>query len=464
MARPLSKEMKKLHNKFIPANLIICIIALVAGICMILMPWVDIRIHIEGSKLAEMLSNAPSVSAEVSDTSKISAFDSEAEKAEENAEDAIMGALYQFLQDFSMDVPINFRPTNMFKAATGGKEEIAEMLNSVVGKDGAEQLLSDFVNEVAPAVVGATLSATIDNMFNALEKELTKEDLALIQQYKDQITIALENINKDPSTENATIQLNSIADKILEGSGDDISNEDLQVVRDVVDEIVKQGSNEGKFDYLYLVKNLDIDSLEKIITEKTSSAPEITPSVVGGKVVTNGFAKSYETADVGADSSDNPLSAIIELMENPGALIADSLDEQTVATLNTVFLAITIVFIGIPATLCFILALSAIIRIFTQKKRVRFWYVKILLFISGFTILAFNIVANVVLPSLVSSMGAGELASLLGAFSVTFLGSGVVNGICWLALTVVSLFYYRRVKKQISKQKQIEKNANLSVA
>ncbi len=458
MAKPLSPEMKSLNKKFIPANIIICIIAFVAGICMILMPWVDVRIHIEGEKLAEFMSDSSTSTAEVSPTKT---FDSSDEGVVQ--EGLIMGSLKEALSEFSIDIPINLYPTKMMKAASGDKKEIEEMFNSIIGKQGAEKFLGDFVNELAPVVLKASLNASIEQMFLELRGELSEEDYALILRYKQIVTDAINSIQQDPSEENARTQLNLVSETILAENAEDITEDDIKIVRNIVNEIVRQGSNNGKFDYVYLFKNLDIDALDSIANE---SNPNETPSMGATSIgSTNSFAVAYE-GEGDSEESENPFAAMIELLENPGALIAENLDEQTIQSLNSAFMAISIVFVGIPAGLCFMLALFAIIRIFTEKKRVRFWYVKILLFVSAMTIIMLNIMTSVIMPSIIASLDMGaQVESLFSAFSIKFLGSGVVNAICWLALTIVSLFYYRRVKKQIKIQKQVERqNPQLKVA
>ncbi len=455
MSKPQSNEMKALQKKFIPANIIICLIALVAGICMILMPWIDIRVHIEGEKLAAIMAELPESSA---DSSNIKPFDTSNEESV-SQEDLIVRSLVEALKNFNCDIPINLYPTKMLSAATGNKEQIEEMFNSAIGKDGAEKFLDDFVQELAPVVVQASLNATIDQMFNELTEELTAEELAQVEEYKGLVSDALTNIAEDPSVENAKAQLHNIADQILADNQIEVSEEDVKIIRNIVDEVVAQGEKDGKFDYVHLIKNLDIEALEKAVSDAISS-PDATPSKAEGSSTASGFNASFEGE--GSSAEANPLTAIIEMLENPGSLVSENLTEEDVKMLNLAFLAITIVFVGFPAMLCFILALSALIRIFTKKKRVRFWYVKIILFISAITILSLNLLTHFVMPALVSSLGLGaQVQNVFNAFSITFLGSGVVNAICWVLLTIVSLFYYRRVKKQVRIQKQIDNN-NLS--
>ncbi len=446
--KPLSPEVKALHKKFIPGNVIICIIALVAAISMILMPWLDLRIHIEGEKLAELLVEQNTLSTTDTKATTFAAYEEQSSSEEE----ILMNALSDSLRDESFDIPINLYPLNLLKVANGGEEEVEEFFNSVIGKNGAAEFLNDFLNKVVPVVVKASINTAIDQIFNEVGSELSEEEREMVDKYKGQVNSALDSIAENPSVENAKEQLHSVVDSIVADSGNEMSEEDVEEMRKVVDELVEQASKDGNFDYVHLVKNLNINSLEDALNGSTSITepqPEPAPMVTVNGFAVKSVATPYEGADSGSSSDDNPLNAVLEVLENPGAMIADSLDDETVALLNLASWVILGVFIIFPVFLCLLLALCAFIRIFTEKKRVKYWYVSTILFISMLLLIGLNVLASVVLPSL--NLGA-EVGMIFSSFKVQFLGSSVVTSICWGVLTLFSLIFYRRIRKKIKLQ------------
>ncbi len=480
--KPLSPELKALHRKFIPGNIIICIIALVAGFCMLFMPWLDLRIHIDGEAVAKIISEQSSDNSSNGEESfkqtltgslngnsfDISVYSikdvnytetSMEEGTTSSGTKALTDALAESLKGESFDIPINLYPMKMVSAASGGKAEVEEFFNSIIGKSGAETFLNDFVNKIAPVVVKASLNTSIEQMFDEMGNGLTPEEKEMVEQYKKDVNDALDNISKNPTTENAKVQLNNVVDNILGDEKNDMTEAELRDIRNVIDEFVNQASNDGKFDYVHLIKNLDIEAIENAINGNTEPDNGLQNNSIQNDAGALGL---FETTSSGSSSSseENPLKDVIEMLENPGSLVAENLDDEIVSMLSIVFWVIFGVFVAFPAFLCFLLAILAFVRIFTEKKRVKYWYVKTILFISTLFLIALNVLAKVVLPKL--NLGP-DASSIFSAFSMTFLGSSVVKAVCWGLLFLFSLFYYRRIKKKVKLQIRKENEMALAV-
>ncbi len=434
--KPLSSNMKLLHKKLMPANIIMCVIALVAGFCMLFMPWLDMRVHIEGEKLAEILSEQNSSTASTEDNT-LSTFAGQ----EINQENIIMDALAESLKGVSFDIPINLYPMKLLKATKNDKAEIEQFVNSVIGKSGAKEFVQEFVDEVAPVVVKAMLNTTIEQLIVEASENLTEEELELIEKYNGEVSEALDSIANNPSVENAKAELNDIVDTIIVDYPE-IGDEEVEMIRGVIDELVEQGANDGKFDYLWLLKNIDISAFEDIVN---NNQPEPTPAYAVGDSSVNTFATTDN--GTGESSTNNSIAEMMEILENPGAVITENLDEESIQIINIVCLVSFILFVGIPAFLCFLLAIISFIRIFTENKRVRYWYVLAVLGIAMCMLILLNVLGSVLLPGLLSTFN-----SAFTAINIKFLGSGIVSSVCFVLLCLLSLIYYRRVKKQIKEQ------------
>ncbi len=398
MAKLLSENEKSLQKKFIPGNIIICIIALVTGICLLLMPFLDVRIHVSGSKISTLLSATEGESADNSETEAFSTM------------------LSQSLEGIELDVPINIYPLKLLKAAIGTEDDVADFMSSVIGKNGASDILEEVTSSVAPAIAKSALKSSIE----------------LDDKYDTQVDSIIKNLSNGSNEDvaQARSEFNDLVNQIALDNGDEAP--DTAEMEEMFDTIVEQGTKEdGEFDFVHFITNMNVDEMNGSDSSSTDG----------------------DTADGATDEtteSDNPISSLVKILDDPASLFADLLaeDQEMTQTLQTAFLALFVVFVGLPALLCLLLVLCSFIRLFTKRKRVRYWYVKVILFISTIIIVALNVLSKVLLPSL--DLGA-EVGDIISAFSLTFLGSGVVCAVCWLLLTIVSLFYYRRIKKKVKK-------------
>ncbi len=400
MARPLTKEARKLHRKFAPANFLIFIISLIAAVSMIILPFIDIRVHISGDKISDLL---------VSDGSS------------SQSSDGFTQTLTSALDGVELDIPINIYPVKLLKAATGSINEIDEFFDSVIGENGAAGFAEQFVGKIAPAVAKSALKASID-----LD---TKYDEDV-----DKVIAKLEGADK----EGARQEFNALLDRMATEDGTDTTD-----MEDMFDTIVDKGTlSDGSFDFAHMMKNIDMSDVNGESSSSESS----------------GDSSEGESTDSSSASStaNNPMSQIVQILEDPGSLITSliSQDQDLTDSLQIAFLIIFIVFVGLPAFFWAHLALAAFMRMFTQKKRVKMWYVKLFCLWAGLIVLALNL-AMKYLPQLLAGT---PIATIFEILSLTFLGSGVVTGICWVLLALISLFYYNRIKRKLRRLKRKEKS------
>ncbi len=414
---PMSNYAKSVHKKFIPANIVIIVISLIAAICQLFMPCIDLRIQITGSSVSTMIQ----------------------ESFSEEQKETLGDTLTHTLGEINFDIPINLYPMKMLKAATGNQADVEAFFNSIIGDNGTAKLLDDMIDKLAPSLLTTGIVAIIS------EQGVSPE---IAQKYKENADVVLKNLN-DGNEAAAKEEFSNIANSIAEEQGTTISQEDID---ELFDAFVEKGKNpDGTFDTTTLIKNFDMSMLSGNFNKEEETFP---PDAEGTSVRLTAQAEGENQDDVTNESSvddttgSSLITGLVELMENPAHFVLETVggdDVQSILdTLQPALLAIFFVLAGIPAIFWALLALCATIRLFTPKKRVRMWYVKLFCFFPGLLVLLVNVGVKVIM-NLLSGSQAG---ALLSAVSIKFLGSGVVTGCCYVALVLVSLFWYRRLRKK----------------
>ncbi len=412
MARePLNEYEKDVHKKFIPANIVIAVIALIAMFCQLFMPCIDLRMTLTGESLSQMV---------------LTSFS-------EEQKNTLGSTLEGTMEDVEFEIPINFYPMKLLKAGTGDLQDVEDFMNSIIGSNGSKALLDDLIDSVAPSLLTTGIASIVSE--NGAPPEIAKK-------YKPNAEKVLEQLNAgDEAT--AKAEFSTIAHSIATEQGKTISNEKID---EYFADFTEAGKNsDGSFDTTTLIKNFDMDML-------TGSEQEETPPE--GE---EGGTETPPTEDT--ESKENPLAPLLTLMENPGSMMlemfGDGDSQALLTTLQPTFLVMFFLLAGFPALMWFFLALSAILHIFTQRKRVRMWYVKLFCFYPGFIVLGGNLGM-----SLLSKNVAGGAGSLLTNSSIKMLGSGIVTGICYVALILLSIFWYGRLSR---KAKRVEKGEDFDV-
>ncbi len=440
---PMTRELQRLHKKFVPGNIVFFILGLIAMLAQLFMPFFDMRIHISGKGIASVLEQSME-SANGSNDSIVTVATRTASSSSED--DAMMEILKDALEDIELDIPINLYPMKMLSAATGTEEDVAEFMNSVIGSKGAEEFTSEIVNELAKPMLNVSLTIFIDQAIADLE--LTPEQEKLVEQYKEDITSVVSNL-MDGSPEKVKEAKNTFLNIVKDVSttvGEPISDDDLQEFGDMFDDIVEMGKDEnGNFDLMKMLENFDVDKLSG-----EAKAP-------AGVVRTSSSTEEDEDESV-SSSGESTFGSIIATLQNPGQLIVDAMTESgmKIEDMQKVFLIMFLLMAGIQAFFWGVFALSALLHIFTEKKNIRTRYVRLFCVWCGLGVLIGN-VAMSALPSVMANMGgageaAGMISTMFEAFSIKFLGAGVVTGICWLIMFFFNLIYYRPIRKKIKKE------------
>ncbi len=467
----MTDELAYLHKKFIPYNIVICIISLIAGLAMIFMPWIDLRISISGDKLSPILEEAMATTS--SDGSNGSADVDEMEQIEAETTKQMVQVLSSSLKGTKFEIPVNIKPTKLFKAATGEKADLEDFMNSLIGSKGVENFLSDFVNKLAPPLLNAGISV----MLMDVENELTEEQKQQVEAYKADVEDVLTALIESKTPEDQAVAREKFETLVEKISAEQGAEEVPEEVYDLFDSVVEMGTKEdGSFDLVEMLKNFDPEKLgfeeDGEDGSESTGGSEYSAYKGGNKVVLTSAAKNdansstdsandkwnaedkIDQATGGIADQAGPLKEVIEMLENPGGmLLGEMLDENASADdVKTVQLGMLIVYIwmvGIPAFFWFLLALCAGLRCVMQKKTVHIWYVMVFCFWSGFGVLLANVAVMAAPSVLANVVSEGMISTVLSAFTIKFLGSGVVTGICHLALFVLYCAVYARMRKKV---------------
>ncbi len=402
--RSLTPQTRAIHKRFFPANILILCIALIAAFFQLFTPVFDVRIHVTKENLSPLLQTS----------------------AGEGSSAEMMELA---LSDVDFVLPIKIAPTPLLKAATGSEEDVKSFFNSVLGD---AELLEEVLEQIAPSILSTGIAAMLST------EGISAEDM---EKYKAPSSEVLELLSAGKEEE-ARGKFHSMAQQIATDKGKTLTEQEIE---DYFNKIKDAGTTEsGAFKSSELLKNLDGDLLSGK-TESESTEPATEPTASTGEQ-----ARATLTAeDSEAAKSSSPLATIIEFLENPGEKIVKLFTGSnmgSLATLQKGLLAIYFVLVGLPALFWLLLAVFAVLRLFTAYKRVRYGYVYVFCMWQGLLIL----LANVGLKAMSKAIG-GEGAALLSSFGLKVLGSGIVTGCCCLALIVLSVVWYGPIKRKLKK-------------
>ncbi len=465
---PMTEEVKSLNKKLIPANIIIAVVALVAAICTMVMPWFDLRIKVDSKKLAEVI--------------ELSSSENPSEGTESEGSVDIAKLLQEALMKDGVipDVPVNIYPMKLLGAATGSTEEMSAFIISSIGADGVAAFAKDFIDDILPLFLTKTVEVVLDTAIKESITEsgveLTPEQEAKIEEYKGEATTIVSTLVGDSETESNPVKakekFSNLVDEIVsEEFGGEIEI-DKEAISNAFDIIVDAGTKDGKFEVTTLIENIDViqAELEKIFGDfgedinpddyipddfnpDEFNPEDFLPSAEAEKKPITLLSASQEEAappENGAESEAGTLPAelqqILDFLNDPEGELTKILNNSGVnfEQIKPIILVVWILFIGLPALFWFALAIKAFIRIFTDKKSFHMIGAKFFGFFAAF----FIIVLNFAIVPIVNSVG-GDAAQIFEFISFKFLGSGIVVAICWLALVLMTWFYYNPIKRKI---------------
>ncbi len=446
---PSSEKIKSLNKRFIPGNIAVAVIAFIATICTLVMPWINIQITVDNKKLVDVIelsnpdSDQPQMVASTTEGIDIAAI------------------VLNVLNEQSIPtIPINIKPTKMLKAATGDTEDISAFIVSSVGADGAAEFAKKVINQITPEIVKETVNYALDNLVaEAIASEdinLTEAQQEQLENYKGQAGSIIETLMGDEKQasdpEKAKEQFSTLVEQIVDeqaGENVEINEDDME---ELFDALVDAGTTEeGNFEATVLLQNIDsiLDVINSI--ENGKDIEELLPVADSGEKAISFLSTEKKEVSPLAGSNENALPSeiqdILDFMNAPEATLTEILDDSgfDFAQIQPIILAVWFLFIGLPALGWFLLAVKAIIRIYTNKKGIRTIGAEIY----GLSIGAFLIVLNVAVMPLAKIIGGSEVARILDAITIRFLGSGIAIAICGLLLLVLSIAYYRPIRKKI---------------
>lgn len=411
-------QSRKLHRRLVPANIVILILSVVALVTLLCGSMVSVRIHITGdfvSQMMETVMEEEQSSGENGNTGDESAAGMPATQEETNAdgsgdasgagsENEQMKEMLQYVfrnVDYTLKLEVN--PVQMFRAGMGDNEAVRAYITEVIG--GALSSLEELIMQVMPDFLSVAVATTVENLG---VEELENVDTQQIEQV---VTLLSEN-----KTEEAKTQFPALAQQFAsEQLGVELTPDQLSQASEFFNEMVDSGTQDGEFSFYGVID-----------------------AMAGGSGEGSG--------EDSAGSSENPLDAIFSF--------ADELDDETLSTMKTVFIAVSAAGVGLAALCWAFLALFSFIHIFTKNKKVGMWYVKLFGFLPCLLFFVVPTVALLVLPGMMGG-DASSAFSMISALGPSFFGTVAVSGICYLLLWLVSIFWCFPIKRKIRKLKKL---------
>lgn len=494
-----SENMKALQKRYIPANIFVAILAFVAALATLFLPWLDVRVQIDGEKLAPIVASMlEDTNGEGTEAIKQTGYtggllmeESDPSSAELDVGELVATAV----QELDVTVSLRIDPMLLLSAGTGTETEVTTLFNDMIADGDVGKMINDTINENMPSVMTGILSSTVTNTLKELQKSqqenaagnpdafvLSDEQIEkvgeYISSYEEDFNTVFQNLSENKTEEakeafsalvNDVVtelpekmkeefpELGENSDEGVNGIVESIPEEKINAVFDAV--VNNAQDEEGNFNWLNLIANMGQlqEDIANAGNEENSGDDSSTEAPVRPMVLRYS-AENPADGQEAEPTENEQLDQIMAVLENPGEYVMGMLLEQfTLEEIQMGCLALWGVMVGFPALLWAILGLCAFLRIFMAKKRVRMWYVKLFCLWSGLGLLIAN-VATAYAPTLVNSiMGAGETLPIFEALSMSIFGSGVVNGICWLLLVVSGWLWYNRIKKEEKWQEKKDK-------
>ena len=409
-------QSRKLHRRLVPANIVILILSVVALVTLLCGSMVSVRIHITGdfvSQMMETVMEEEQSSGENGNTGDESAAgitqeetnaDGSGDASGAGSENEQMKEMLQYVfrnVDYTLKLEVN--PVQMFRAGMGDNEAVRAYITEVIG--GALSSLEELIMQVMPDFLSVAVATTVENLG---VEELENVDTQQIEQV---VTLLSEN-----KTEEAKTQFPALAQQFAsEQLGVELTPDQLSQASEFFNEMVDSGTQDGEFSFYGVID-----------------------AMAGGSGEGSG--------EDSAGSSENPLDAIFSF--------ADELDDETLSTMKTVFIAVSAAGVGLAALCWAFLALFSFIHIFTKNKKVGMWYVKLFGFLPCLLFFVVPTVALLVLPGMMGG-DASSAFSMISALGPSFFGTVAVSGICYLLLWLVSIFWCFPIKRKIRKLKKL---------
>ena len=492
MGKLKSEREKRLQKKLIPVNIIVCIISLVAAISLFLLPIlkIDVGGMVRDSGIAGIVEEKIDevVDKQISESGN-----------DEIDYKPVVGVIIKDVLG-NIEGEISVSAFSGFKVLTGSGDKVKIVMDELLlGENAlATRLIDSIANAVANIfktkegkelledTVVYTLTKTIidsvdsETVSNALTNQNVKELVGIMK--------GLEDVKDGDVTEVA----NKFVDKINDMLGADasIDDENKQVVIDKVQEIYDDTKShleaDGKVTMeaiicVALSENINLDDINiknlfegllgnkgsegsanvKTVDEELSGGGEEggetnpEPPTAGGdtpaegnKIVTNydDFLIAIGFDDDGRAEFKESLRKVLN--EKLDGIIKDNGVDGYMGYYQYTFFSM-LAFIG-PWIILF---LFSFFHLFAKNKRFTMWYVKLICWLPSFIWVALKLVPWLA-TKFKPDMWEGQTGTIVKGVLSSISSFTWVNGLCYILLWIVSIFWAFPIKRKIRKERK----------
>ena len=313
-----------------------------------------------------------------------------------SGEEAIpAGAVEYVLKDVNAGITLEIEPLGAMQL--GPTPEAAAVRDYITENAGDLTASLDVIMQQAMPRLAAYMIISASGDQSALESDADTSELTAVMQ-----------LLNEGEYEQAKADFTPAARNFAQSIGYTLSDENAESLSQMFSDIVDAGRrDDGSFSY--------VDAIGSLAGEEGGEIPP-------------------------------ELSDITGTMENMLAEIPD----ETMCTTGTGIFIVAAGLIGVTSALWLLMALIAFLRIFARNRRFTMWYVKLLCWLPCFVCVAAPMLAITLAPSLVAGMApeAAASAALLD-IPMAFGGSGIVSGIGYAVLWLISIFWCYPIKRKI---------------
>ncbi|MCD8295385.1 MAG: hypothetical protein LUE27_09115 [Clostridia bacterium] len=444
-------EYRKLNRKLIPANIILLILAVVACLAQILMPLFTVKIDLPEGSVTEVIRTL--VEAQEEEDGPDSADDADDAEARPSEEADILDKLdsyFGYMPEFSMEV--SFSPLSLVTSPKDDIDAFAEWFAGLFPtgdemKELAEDVFSPMIGglvntEIILMVTGNKINTKFEKIYERTEEDIIKVFTDLVngdpKQARADYNSYIFKIGRlwlfgvpadrsaDEDTDDSDVDYDAIFDTLL--AAEPTEEETAQVeaflaeydFTDVFDQILEAGEADGD-DSTF--------SMERAISGFFSST-YIAPSAELTAAIT-----SFLT-----DPSEYMATWFKDMLADTGI---EAQIEEWGMSFDAVMIILFVVFCAFPAALWAIMAIAAFTHLFRKNKKVGMWYTKLVCIWPCIIWFILPCVLLAVMP------GVWGIEGIFSTISIVIGGSGIITGICYLLMWVVSIFLCFPTKRKL---------------
>lgn len=474
----LHSEFGRLNRKLIVPNILIAIIALIACIAQLFMPFFEMTVHLNGEVVSTVIDYVFE-----DDDDVIVETDNEIMSAILTKSN-IKTATSDLDCSFSFNISAQDLLTIAFASEETVEDDIVALLADLLDDMNIKDEIESALNAMMPSVISVAVTSTITSLSEELD--LTEEQTAIVEQCGEDIQAAVQKLaNAEELTDEVKEEVKSDVKTSVSDTMTELgyTEEDIESVSDVIDTyydafLDSATDDEGNFSYMTMLENIDTlidalssedlsdEDLEDLLDDYTNSGEE---SAIGG-IVLAGYTLTDDSASTSTSDSESLATTInyyLSLLDDSEALVReilgeDALDSQTIQIIQLASEGIFI-FIAVISAMWALLALLSILHIFIHNKKVGMWYVKLFGGLAAFLFFLIPAVMIIFLNSysatLASALGVDASIFTTIANALSFGGAEIIVLVCLLALWIISIFWCHPIKKRIKRYHKELKHA-----